>query len=81
MPLGMLSIATYLKENGHTVKIIDRTIKTTNIKKELEAFKPDIVGVSVFSLKSFTDAKKSQPCCQGFRSKGGLGRNLCFSGR
>ena len=34
-PLGLMSIATYLKANGHTVKIIDRTIKTTNIKKEI----------------------------------------------
>ena len=58
MPLGMMSIATYLKANGHTVKIIDRTIKTTKIEKELESFVPDVVGVSVFSLKSFTDATK-----------------------
>ncbi len=57
MPIGVMSIATYLKANGHDVKIIDRTIKTTNFKKELEAFAPDIVGVSVFSLKSFTDAE------------------------
>ena len=26
-PIGLVSIATYLKANGHTVKIIDRTIK------------------------------------------------------
>ena len=57
-PLGMMSIATYLKSNGHVVKIIDRTIKTTKIEKELESFKPDIVGVSVYSLKSFSDAEK-----------------------
>lgn len=69
MPLGMMSIATYLKENGHTVKIIDRTIKTTNIKKELEAFNPDIVGVSVFSLKSFTDATKITQAAKQFGAK------------
>lgn len=57
-PLGMMSIASYLQANGHTVKIIDRTIKTTNIKKELELFAPDVVGVSVYSLKSFADAEK-----------------------
>lgn len=57
-PLGMMSIASYLKANGHTVKIVDRTIKTTNLNKEMKNFKPDIVGVSVFSLKSFTDAEK-----------------------
>ncbi|MBE6746540.1 MAG: radical SAM protein [Ruminococcaceae bacterium] len=57
-PLGMMSIATYLQANGHTVKIIDRTIKTTNIKKEIEKFSPDVVGVAVYSLKSFADAQK-----------------------
>ena len=57
-PLGMMSIATYLNANGHNAKIIDRTIKTTDIRKELESYAPDIVGVSVLSLKSFTDAEK-----------------------
>lgn len=57
-PIGLVSIATYLKANGHTVKIIDRTIKTTNIRKEIEEFAPDIVGVSVISTKSFGDAEK-----------------------
>ena len=52
-PLGIMSIATYLNQNGHRAKIIDRTIKTTDIKTELETFRPDIIGVSVFSLKSF----------------------------
>ncbi|MGN0573302.1 MAG: hypothetical protein ACI4IX_05120, partial [Acutalibacteraceae bacterium] len=42
-PLGLMSIASYLQANGHTVKILDRTIKTTNIKKEINDFKPDIV--------------------------------------
>ena len=57
-PLGLMSIATYLKANGHTVKILDRTIKTTKIKKEIADFHPDIVGVAVYSLKSFSDAEK-----------------------
>lgn len=57
-PLGLMSIATYLQENGHTVKIIDRTIKNTSIDKELLRFAPDIVGVSVYSMKSFRDSEK-----------------------
>lgn len=57
-PIGLVSIATYLKANGHTVKIIDRTIKTTNIRKEIELFNPDIVGISVISTKSFGDSEK-----------------------
>ena len=58
MPLGLLSIASYLQANGHTVKILDRTVRTTNFGRELEAFRPDAVGVSVLSMKSFTDAER-----------------------
>ena len=58
MPLGLLSIASYLQANGHTVKILDHTLRATNFKKELEAFQPDIVGVSLLSIKSFSDASK-----------------------
>lgn len=68
-PLGLMSIATYLKANGHNVKIIDRTIKTTSIQKELDLFKPNIVGVSVFSLKSFTDAEKVSVAAKQFGAK------------
>ncbi len=68
-PLGLMSIATYLNANGHTAKIIDRTIKATSIKKELEEFRPDIVGVSVFSLKSFTDAEKVSKAAKKFGAK------------
>ncbi len=57
-PLGLMSIASYLQANGHTVKIIDRTIKTTNFKKELEIYAPDIIGFSLISMKAFTDAEK-----------------------
>ncbi len=69
MPLGMMSIATYLKANGHEVKIIDRTIKTTDFKKELEIFSPDIVGVTVFSVKSFTDAEKVSLIAKKYNAK------------
>lgn len=68
-PLGMMSIATYLNANGHNAKIIDRTIKTTDIRKELESFAPDIVGVSVFSLKSFTDAEKVSLAAKEYGAK------------
>lgn len=55
LPLGLLSIATYLTLNGHTVRIYDRTVERTGIKKVLKSFLPDIAGVSVISTKSFTD--------------------------
>ena len=69
MPLGLLSIATYLQANGHTVKIIDRTIKTANIRKEIESFRPDAVGVSVISMKSFSDAERVSKAAKAFGAK------------
>lgn len=57
-PLGLLSIATYLKENGHTVEICDRAVKKDNFKKRLQNYKPDLVGVSVLSGRGINDALK-----------------------
>lgn len=57
-PLGLLSIATYLNDRHHTVKIIDGAVGKISYKKEIREFKPDIVGVSVISHKSITDAIK-----------------------
>ena len=56
LPLGLLSIATYLSNNGHTVKIFDRTVESGSMKKVLDAFDPDIVGISAISSKSFLNA-------------------------
>lgn len=58
MPMGLLSIATYLKNKNHDVKIIDRAICKISIKKEMENYKPDIIGVSVLSPKTLSDAIK-----------------------
>lgn len=69
MPIGLLSIATYLQAHGHVVKIIDRTIKTSDIKKQIRDFKPDFVGVSVFSLKSFSDASKVSIAAKDYGAK------------
>jgi anaerobic magnesium-protoporphyrin IX monomethyl ester cyclase len=57
-PLGLLSIATYLKKNGHTVELNDRAVKTDNFRKHLESFKPDVVGISVLSGRGVNDAIK-----------------------
>ncbi len=56
IPLGLLSIATYLTNNGHTVKICDRAIDKCRINKLLTCFSPDIVGIS--APASFDDAIK-----------------------
>lgn len=55
-PLGILSIATYLEANGHNVKVLNRTIKSTDIKKEFDEFMPDVIGCSLISTMSFKDA-------------------------
>ena len=58
IPLGLLSIATYLKENGHTVKIFDRTVENGSIEKQLDSFSPDVTGIAAPSFKCFSDAIK-----------------------
>lgn len=55
-PLGLLSIATFLKRRGHEVKIVDRNIEKVNLSRLLEAFRPDAVGVSVMSARGIRDA-------------------------
>jgi anaerobic magnesium-protoporphyrin IX monomethyl ester cyclase len=57
VPLGALSVATRLKQCGHTVKINDRCIKKENIKNLVKTFKPDIVGLSIMSARGMKDAE------------------------
>ena len=57
-PLGLLSIATYVKNNGYEVRVEDRCIKKTNINKVLDEYKPDIIGVSLMSSRGIMDAAK-----------------------
>lgn len=56
IPLGLLSIATYLNANGHTVRIYDRAVDKGSVKKHLDEFDPDIVGIA--APASFDDAIK-----------------------
>lgn len=58
IPLGLLSIATFLKKHEHDVKIYDRTVDKTALIEHLELFKPEIVGISAPSFKAFDDAVK-----------------------
>ncbi len=55
-PLGLLAIASYLKNLGHTVRITDCNIQRVNVKKELADFQPDAVGISVMSSRGIKDA-------------------------
>lgn len=55
-PLGLLSIASFLKYNGFSVRIYDRTVEKLPLEKVMEQFSADIVGVSLLSFKSFFDS-------------------------
>ena len=64
LPLGLLSIATAVKNNGHTVFFLDRTIDSRNIKKLIQDFKPQIVGLSVISPNVLKDVKMISAYCK-----------------
>jgi len=56
IPLGLVSIGTYLKKAGHNVKIIDLCVSHISINKTVKEFKPDICGISVRSPKQVSFA-------------------------
>ena len=58
LPLGLLSIATLLKQKGYEPKIFDATVQGGSIKKYLKTFKPDIVGLSLPGSMSINNALK-----------------------
>ena len=55
-PLGLLSIATYLKQHGHTVKLMDRSFDREPAEKSIADFRPGVVLVSLVSMRLFDDA-------------------------
>ncbi len=70
-PLGLISIGSHLKRIGHEVKIYDRCIDAVPLKKILDDFKPDMVGISVMSSRGLKDAVKV--------SKISKERNICVA--
>ncbi|MBS3134495.1 cobalamin-dependent protein [Candidatus Woesearchaeota archaeon] len=51
-PLGLISIASFIKEKGHDVKVIDYSgedIEELKVKKDIENFNPDIVALGVLT--------------------------------
>ncbi len=58
MPLGLVSIASYLNRHGHRAIIIERSVKAYDLRAELKRFQPDVIGISVMSFLSGIDAKK-----------------------
>ncbi|MCH5198706.1 MAG: B12-binding domain-containing radical SAM protein [Oscillospiraceae bacterium] len=56
LPLGLLSIASYLKANGHNVRLYDRCVEEISAENAAGSFKADIVGVSLISYKALEDS-------------------------
>ena len=52
LPLGPISIATYLKQHGVNVKICDLAVKKTSLASVCRDFRPDVVGLSFPSVKA-----------------------------
>ena len=56
LPLGILSIATYLNANGFEAKICDLSVSHANIVSVCREYQPDIVGISLCSVKHLDGA-------------------------
>ncbi|MHA1229483.1 MAG: B12-binding domain-containing radical SAM protein [Candidatus Helarchaeota archaeon] len=56
-PLGLLSLAAILRENGHKVKIFDHNVENNGLKQHLK-FEPDLVGITSFTGIMIKDALK-----------------------
>ena len=57
-PLGLLSIATYLKQRGCDVRLYDRKIEMLSPEKATACFWPDAVGVCVGATADVRDGIK-----------------------
>ena len=69
LPMALISIATFLTQHNHNVKVIDRLVKATNIEKIAEAFKPDFVGITLMYSKTIEDARKCAQVCRNHGAK------------
>ena len=56
VPLGLLSIASYLEANGHAVRLYDRTVEKMTLEQTLADFPAALAGISLVSFRSFYDA-------------------------
>lgn len=57
IPIGLIRIASYIKQNSRDikVKIIDRTFE--NPEKEIEKFNPDVMGIVTYTSYYMNDIK------------------------
>ena len=68
IPLGLVSIASYLNAHGHQAVIIERSVKKYDLHEEVKRFQPDVIGISALSYLSSMDAKKVTTELKAFTS-------------
>jgi len=54
-PLGLMSIATYLKQHGCPVRVYDRNVEKLSIEEVIRQFRPDAVGLAVITMIHLRD--------------------------
>lgn len=67
MPLGAMSIATYLHDRGFNVSIYDRSFGKKRLKTVFRQFSPDVVCISVSTTRVADDAVF---CCKAAKEAG-----------
>ena len=58
LPLGLISIASYLKHYGHEVVLVEKSVQNGDIEAELKKFRPEVVGISAISYTASIDGLK-----------------------
>lgn len=56
-PLGVLAVASYLQQHGHTVKFVDRCVRADSIAESIDSFAPQVIGVAFMSEKVIDDVQ------------------------
>ncbi len=60
IPIGLLYIASYLRREGHEVRLFDMSVEEMDFRKELFTFAPDVVGISMHTDLRFVAFKVSR---------------------
>ncbi len=64
LPLGLLSIASFLAAHGHQVRLYDRAVEKISLSEAVRAFSPGLVGVSLITYKMLEDALAVSEFCK-----------------
>ena len=57
VPLGLISIGSYLRAHGDDVILLERSDRQPNIEEVIDSFQPQVIGISCMSYQSSIDAK------------------------